>query len=292
MEKTIIKISLLTAFISFYSCGEPEKAPTEIPVNYVKVSTILDTEVNSKLYNIPSPIETFTILKMSGAAFDKSLLNPAKNISKYVSNFSRAVNLGTYSSDLSFCLLYKENQDVNFYLKNVNELTASLGIEGDFAQRMTQRLKANTNNPDSVMQIVAEASVDAYMYLKENQRNNTSILITAGGWVEGMHFITNMADKTQKQEIFGLVASQKKVVKNLIKMLEKFESDAEIQSILVDIKDISAIYDTLKPKQDIALASSEKNVASIGNNKSFEITKEQLKTILEKVEALRNKLTS
>ena len=292
MEKIIFRISILTALISSLGCGEPEKAPTEIPVNYVKVSTILDTEVNSKLYNIPSPIETFTILKMSGASFDKSLLNPAKNISKYVSNFSRAVNLGTYSSDLSFCLLYKENQDINFYLKNVNELTASLGIEGDFAQRMTQRLKANANNPDSVMQIVAEASVDAYMYLKENQRNNISILITAGGWVEGMHFITNMAHKTQKQEIFGLVASQKKVVKNLIKMLEKFETDPEISGILVDVKEISTIYDTLKPAHDDAVASTDKNVTSVGNNKSYEVTKEQLKTILEKVEALRNKIIS
>ncbi len=292
MTKPILTISLLTACISLISCGEPDKTPTEIPVNYVKVSTVLDTELNSKLYNIPSPIETFTILKMSGAAFDKSLLNSPKNISKYISSFSKAVNLGTYSSDLSFCLLYKENQDINFYLKDVNELTASLGIEGDFAQRMTQRLKANANNSDSIMQIVAEASVDAYMYLKENQRNNTSILITAGGWVEGMHFITNMANKTQKSEIFGLVASQKKVVKNLIKMLEKFSSDPEISGILVDIKDISAIFDTLKPAHDDAVASTDKNVTSVGNNKSYEVTKEQLKAILEKVETLRNKLTS
>ncbi len=291
MKETIKTIALFTAFISIISCGEASKTPTEMPVDSVKVTPEVNAEAGSKLYNIPSPIETFTILKMSGADFDKTLLNPAKNISKYTSSFSKSVNLGTYSSDLSFCLLYKEKQDITFYLKNVNELTAALGIEGDFAQSVTQRLKANADNSDSIMRIVSEASVDAYLYLKENQRSNTSILITTGGWVEGMHFITNMANKTKKKEILGLVASQKKVIKNLVRMLEKFETDPEIAGLLVDIKDISAIYDNLKPTQEIATASSDKKMASIGNNKSFDVSEEQLKTITEKVEKLRNKLT-
>lgn len=292
MNKTIKNISLFTAVISLMSCGESTKTSTEMAVDSVSTSAVSGSELGSKLYNIPSPIETFTILKMSGATFDKALLNPAKNISKYNSVFAKSVNLGTYSADLSFCLLYKENQDINFYLKNVNELTTALGIDGDFAQSMTARLKANPNNSDSIMQIVSEASVDAYLYLKENQRNNTSVLITAGGWVEGMHFITNMAGKSKNAEILGLVASQKKVVKNLIKMLQKFEADPEIATLLVDIKEIAAIYDTLKPKQEVAVASADKAIVSIGANTSFEVTEEQLKAIQEKVEVLRNKLTT
>lgn len=292
MKKTIKKISFFAAFISLISCGESSKTPNEMAVDSVKMAPAVDAEFGSKLYNIPSPIETFTILKMSGASFDKSLLNPAKNISKYASSFSKAVNLGTYSADLSFCLLYKENQDINFYLKNVNELTAALGIDGDFAQSITERLKANHDNSDSITKIVSEASVDAYLYLKENQRDNTSVLVTTGGWIEGMHFITNMADKTQKKEIIGLVANQKKVVRNLIRMLEKFQSEPEIAAILVDIKELLAIYETLKPIQEIAVASADKNIVSIGNNKSFELSNEQLKAILEKVETLRNKLTT
>jgi len=291
MNKTIKTISLFTAFISLISCGESSKTPNEMAVDSVRVSPTSDVEMGSKLYNIPSPIETFTILKMSGATFDKSLLNSPKNITKYVSNFSKAVNLGTYSADLSFCLLYKENQDLNLYLKNVNDLTTALGIEGDFAESVTKRLEANANNTDSIMQIVSEASVDAYMYLKENQRNNTSVLITAGGWVEGMHFITDMATKTNKKEIVSLVASQKKVLKNLIKMLEKFESDAEIAAVIKDIQDISSIYDNLKPTQEKAVASADKSIASIGNNQSYDLSAEQLKAITEKVESLRNKLT-
>lgn len=292
MKKAIKIISLFTVLVSVMSCGESSKTTNDMAADSVKTIAVADVDDNAPLYNIPSPIETFTILKVSGATFDKSYLNPVKNIAKYNSSFSKAVNLGTYSADLSFCLLYKQNADVNVYLKNISELTSSLGIVDGFVQSVTKRLEANTNNSDSMMQIVSEATVNANLYLKENQRNNITALITAGGWIEGMHFITNMAVKTEKKEIIGLVAGQKNVLKNLIKMLEKSKSDSEVAGVLTDIKDIASIYDSLKPIQGKASASEDKNIKSIGDNKSYDLSKEQLKSILEKVEALRNKLTN
>lgn len=274
------------------SCGEPSKTANDMAVDSVKTVAPADVDDNAPLYNIPSPIETFTILKVSGATFDRLYLNPVKNITKYNSSFSKAINLGTYSADLSFCLLYKQNADVNVYLKNISELTNSLGIIDGFVQSVTKRLEANTNNSDSVMQIVSEATVNANLYLKENQRNNITALITAGGWIEGMHFLTNMAVKTEKKEIIGLVAGQKNVLKNLIKMLEKSKSDSEVAGVLIDITAISTIFDSLKPIQEKAVASENKNIKSIGDNKSYDLSNEQLKSILEKIEALRNKLTN
>ena len=85
---------------------------------------------------------------MSGSSFDKSVLNPANKISKYVSTFSKAANLGAYSTDLSFCFLYKQNQDFNNYLKNINELVTALGIDGSYGTEVNKRLQANNNNLD------------------------------------------------------------------------------------------------------------------------------------------------
>ena len=39
------------------------------------------------------------------------------------------------------------------------------------------------------------------------------ILIAAGGWVEAMYILTNMAEKTQKEDVIGLVGDQKIVLK-------------------------------------------------------------------------------
>jgi hypothetical protein len=292
MKQIIRYIPLFIAIFSMTSCGDAGKNPSENTVYSAEVNTNTEAAKDIVLYNIPSPIETFTILKMAGPGFDKSLTNPLSNESKYVSNFSKAINLGVYSTDLSFCFLYKQNQEFNNYLKSVNNLTTALGIDGSYGQTVTKRMQDNSDNLDSLMKIVSEASVNADLYLKENQRVNTTALIAAGSWIEAMHIITSIALKKDNSLLTGLVADQKIAARNMSKMLEQFESDPEISDLSKDIKDISSFYDSLQPVQGNSLVSEDKLLKSVGNNTNYELNKEQLKTILDKVEALRNKLTN
>jgi len=292
MKKITRNIPYFIALAVMAGCGDGGKNPSESTVDSSEVKTTTETVKDIVLYNIPSPVETFTILKMSGSGFDKSLANDPRNESKYVSNFSKAVNLGVYSTDLSFCFLYKQNQEFNNYLKNVNNLTTALGIDGSYGQSVSKRLQDNSNNMDSLMAIASEASVNADLYLKENQRVNTTALVAAGSWIEAMHIITSIALKKENSLISGLVADQKVTARNLSKMLEQFESEAEIAELSKSVKDISAFYDSLQPVQGNSLVSEDKLLKSIGNNTSYELSKEQLKAIYDKVEALRNKLTN
>jgi hypothetical protein len=287
-----IIVNYLVVFItsiSIFSCGESVKK-TELPVDSRSTKTNIDSSKSIIFFNTPSTLETFTILKMSGSAFDKSLMNPTEKISKYVSTFSKAANLGSYSTDLSFCFLYKQNQDFSLYLKNINQLTNALGIDGSYGMEVNKRIQANSNNLDSLMAIVSEAGINADEYLLKNDRNIETATIAAGGWIEAMYIITLIADKTQKMEIIGLVGDQKIVLKNLMNKLAKFESDADIKSTLTDMKEIEAVFESVQLRQNKPV-SLEKDMMSVGNNSSFELSKEQLKSILKKVTALRNKIT-
>ncbi|MCW3104661.1 MAG: hypothetical protein JWO09_3101 [Bacteroidetes bacterium] len=292
MKKITRNIPYLIALAVMAGCGDGGKNPSESTADSSDVKTNTETVKDIVLYNIPSPVETFTILKMSGSGFDKALANDPRNESKYVSNFSKAVNLGVYSTDLSFCFLYKQNQEFNNYMKNVNNLTTALGIDGSYGQTVSKRLQDNSNSMDSLMAIASEASVNADLYLKENQRMNTTALVAAGSWIEAMHVITSIALKKENSLISGLVADQKVAARNLSKMLEQFESDAEIAELSKSVKDISTFYDSLQPVQGNSLVSEDKLLKSIGNNTSYELSKEQLKAIYDKVEALRTKLTN
>jgi hypothetical protein len=290
MLRTIKRISLVLASVSMIGCGGSGTNPAENPADSTEVKTEKKDSSSIVFYNIPSPLETFTILKMCGSGFDKSVLNSPDKLAKYVSTFQKCLNLGAYSTDLSFCYLYKQNQDFNSYSKNINELTNSLGIDASYGQDVTKRLQANSNNLDSLMAIVSEAGVNADQYLKENQRNVETATIAAGGWIEAMYIITSIADKTQNKDIIGLVGDQKIVLKNLTNMLEQFQSDADIQSILGDMKAIGVTYETIQASQSTPV-SSDKDIISVGNNTTFEVSKEQLRSILEKITALRNKIT-
>jgi hypothetical protein len=73
-------------------------------------------------------------------------------------------------------------------------------------------------------------------------------------------------------------------------MLEQFESNEEIKDILNDMKVIAVTYETIQASQSTPV-SSDKDIISVGSNTSFEVSKEQLKSILEKITALRNKIT-
>ena len=213
MKQIIKNTAMFIASVSLISCGG-SGTTGENTTDSTTVKVSKDSSKSVVFYNIPSPLETFTILKMSGSGFDKSVMNPTDKISKYVTNFQKAANLGAYSTDLSFCFLYKQNQDFNNYIKNVTDLTNALGIDGSYGQEVSKRLQKNTNNLDSLMAIVSEAGVNADQYLKENQRNTETATIAAGGWIEAMYIISNIADKTQNKDIIGLVGDQKIVLNN------------------------------------------------------------------------------
>ena len=280
---------MFIASVSLIGCGG-SGSTTENSVDSTAVKTSIDSSKSVVFYNIPSPLETFTILKMSGSGFEKSALNPTDKVSKYVTNFQKSANLGAYSTDLSFCYLYKQNQDFNNYIKNITDLTNALGIDGSYGQEVNKRLQKNSNNLDSLMAIVSEAGINADQYLKENQRNTEIATIAAGGWIEAMYIISNIAEKSQNKDVIGLVGDQKIVLRNLMNMLEQFQNDEDIKSILSDMRDISVTYETIQASQSTPL-TSDKDIISVGNNTAFVVSKEQLKSILDKVTTLRNKIT-
>ncbi len=288
MIRLFKNITVILTAVSLISCGGSRT--TETPNDSTEVKNSIDTSKSVVFYNIPSPLETFTILKISGSAFDKTVLNPTDKMPKYISSFSKAANLGAYSTDLSFCYLYKQNQDFNNYLKNINELTNALSIDGSYGQGVNKRLQDNITNLDSLMAIVTEAGIYADQYLKDNQRNIATATIAAGGWIEAMYIVTAIAEKTQKEDVIGLVGDQKIVLTNLINMLDQFKADEDINALLIEMKGIAAIYESVKATQDKPV-TSDKDIISVGNNTSYKLSSDQLKAILEKVTVLRYKIT-
>jgi hypothetical protein len=290
IKKTLLYTAMLSFPLIIISCGGGDHKIDETITETLVSDEDTDSSHAVVFYNIPSPTETYITLKLSDAKYDKSLLNPTENISKYVNNFSKAINLGIYAADLSFALIYEQSQDVNTYLKNINQLTSELNIDGQFMQKIAQRVKENPNNLDTLAKIINEVKINSSIYLSENKMDNTTALITTGGWIEAMYILTSIADKTPKKDLINLVADQKYALKNLVKTLEQFKSEAIIASLLNDIADIANDYEALTPVKSSPAKAKNDEIPSIGDNTTLELTKEQLKTVLKKVTALRNKL--
>ncbi|MEO6883320.1 MAG: hypothetical protein ABI199_04760 [Bacteroidia bacterium] len=242
-------------------------------------------------YSIPSPIEIGQLLKSAGATYNKDYLNPVENVSKYVTSNGKALNLGVYGTDLSFTSIFDKSQESMFYLKCTNTLATGLGINGAFGESTTSRVQANMDNKDSLLHIISDAYWAADSYLKDNQRPNTSSMIIAGGWIEGLYIATKIAVSSNNQNIAVRIAEQKSSLQNLISLLQNSSNqDQDIRNLLVQLKELNADFAVLQTTQSKTTVSTDKahNITTIGNNSKTTITNEQLKTIADKVETIRN----
>jgi len=57
----------------------------------------------------PSPMETASLIKRSGASFHADALNGADRASDYTTSDAQAINLGIYGADLSYATIFEEN---------------------------------------------------------------------------------------------------------------------------------------------------------------------------------------
>src|SRR5687768_1496297 len=68
---------------------------------------VISGEVNDILHRIPSPLEISVLLKESGRKYNAGFLNAPDNLSRYNTNYKRALNLGIYGTDLGYTNIYE-----------------------------------------------------------------------------------------------------------------------------------------------------------------------------------------
>lgn len=279
------------------SCGDD--APVTEEVTSQEVEETQDDpnknqlmEIDGKVFSIPSPIQTATLIKNSGTNYNKEMLNVPSNVTKYSTNFKKSINLGIYGADLGYVTLYDQTQDAISYLTAIKSIGDDLGVSSAFDMELVERFEKNIGNQDSLLALVSDAYKSSDRYLKNNQQNDVGGLILAGGWIESLYFATNAAEMTSNPEIVKRIGEQKATLSNLIKLLTPFYSNPEYASMidqLIEMENLFAkiniTYTYVKPTVD-----AQKKTTTINSTTEVNITDEDLKAISEKILAIRNDL--
>lgn len=200
------------------------------------------------IQQIPSPLEISVLLKESGTNYDKSLLNSSDNVSKYNSNFDKAVNLGIYGTDLGYTNIYEQNQDALFYLGAIRKLAEGLSIGQFFDFSAISRLATNSKNLDSLLLITTQNFNNINSYLQEQERANLSILILTGGWLEALHISNQVLKKNiSNQELREKVGEQKIILENIMLLLSFYEnSDPNIGDLKEKMSTLKKEFDKIE----------------------------------------------
>tara|TARA_B110000046_G_scaffold35749_1_gene38998 strand:- start:14720 stop:15643 length:924 start_codon:yes stop_codon:yes gene_type:complete len=294
-SQTILKKIGVITFVAFFlvGCAEETKrgdkeGGEKTEENKEKKDANL-MKINGKIFSVPSPIQTAFLLKHSGAAYSSEMLSPTSNASNLPTSAKKALNLGIYGADMGYATIYDQTQDAISFMAITKRLSAELGMTNIFDETMIIRFEANLGNQDSLLALVSDAFKSADSYLKTNEQNDLSVLILAGGWIETLHFATNIVKTNDNQNIKNRIGEQKITIKNLISLMLPFQDKTPLGTIINQLNELNDIYDGIEFNYTYKMASTdeETKTTTINSTLKVDMSPELLADISAKVEAIR-----
>jgi hypothetical protein len=280
--------SILLLVIGLSSCGG-ENNKESIDKEALDPTASLNTNFDGKIFSIPSPVQTAMLIKDLKLPFDGNMLNAVENAKNYSTEFSQAINLGIYGTDLGYCALYEQKNNALKYLSVIEKITGQLGLEGAFDKNFMSRFEKNSENQDSMVVIVSDAFRKADYFLKNAKRKSTSSLILAGGWIESMHFACKMSAQSNNPKITERIGEQQQTLNTMIEILEEYNKSKQNDALIASLTDLKTDFDKIVIEYTyVAPKTDAKNkTTTLQNELKVSISKELLSSISEKINTIR-----
>jgi hypothetical protein len=299
----ILITGLILALLA--GCGssnktDEDKLMTELADTTKKAAepSISKELITGVLGQIPSPLEISVLLKESGRKYNSSYLNSPDNLSKYNSNYQKALNLGIYGTDLGYTNIYEQNQDGVRYMGTIKELADGLNIGQFFDIETIGRLATNSKNLDSLLLITTQNFNNINHYLQTQSRENLSVLLLTGGWLEALHIVCEVskANPTNKQ-LQETIGEQKIIFENIMLLLSFYkDTDQNMASLLNDMETLKAAFDkvniTYTYKESTFEVVDGVMVIKDNSTSTITITPEDISNIAGTTNSIRSKIIS
>jgi hypothetical protein len=268
-----------------------------------EASGTLDAETQEQLntakrifYSLPSPLETAMLIKNAGARYDEELMNPVSNTSRYITSKSKALNLGIYSTDLSYASLFDQSQATLDYVGAAKEMADGLNILDAIDEETVNQLEEQINNRDAIIDIISETLMNSSSFLKENDLEGTASVVLVGGWVEGLYIATSLVNDNELDDnkLVERIVDQKLSLDIMISLLESSPEDQDAQAVLEDVKALKIIFDkiTINQGEVTAVEDPETNVTTLKSESSMKITNRVFTELKTKVIEIRSSYIS
>ncbi len=285
---------LLASSVIFISCNNNNKEVTDENKIVETQDTVKAGVINigGQLFSIPSPIQTAMLIQKLGIPFNKGILFPSNKTNTFNTDAIRSIMLGVYGADLGYVSMYNQTQEALTYLAAIKQLADKLGISSAFNEETFKRFENNLTNKDSLVILVGVAYRASDNYLKNNKRLDISSLILLGGWLESMNISIESYKAKPSDEIKRRIAEQKLAVNNLLQLITLNVPDQT--DLTADLKDLIMIYEKVEFQYKYVEPTTDttRKITYINSTNNLVIDEDTFKNIIEKIQALRNKITS
>jgi hypothetical protein len=272
--KSVIRLSvILLAIILAGACKNSSNDKNKKETRIIKpvVKEAIKKEVEEIIYPLPTSFEVTNMLNDIGVPYIIGISNPVENVEKYFTEKSKALNLGVYGADLSYASTYNINQEVILYLESSRRLTDDLEISAIYNEELLEEVEKNINNKEKLVDIITNSFYNIYEFLQKNGRENLSLMVIAGSWIEALYLTTHVsASIHHNYNIVKIVHEQKATLDNLVNILQEYKDDPDITELLHDLNPIKEVYDSIDES----------------------LTEQQVNAIIAAVESVREKIVS
>ncbi|MCQ2253210.1 MAG: hypothetical protein MJZ61_07155 [Bacteroidales bacterium] len=253
-------------------------------------------KVNNRLFNVPSPLQLAGIFKKFNLPYRNEMLNSVGKRSDYTTSFKQALNVGVYGCDLGYINVYEQLPDAAQYFAAIRSLTTELGILNSFSEQTMKRIEDNNGDKDSLLYIASIIYRESDSYLMNSERNEIGALIIAGGWVEGLYFLTHLQSIDDMDAgLFQIIGQQKRPLDNLIELLRPYYNklNPAYDEFLEKLSDVANIYEDITVNYTYKASETDdvNKITIINSESTVSINKAQVKHIAEKIAEIRADIT-
>ncbi len=262
--------------------------------NYFNNKNSSLVKFNGKIFNIPSPTQMAILTKEISLPLNKDVLNSTENYHLYNTNYKQALNIGAYGSDLAYLNIYEQFNETTKYISIIKKMANNLEIFNSLTNNTIKRLEQNSNNKDSILYILSTVYRDIDIYLVDNNRNNISVLIIAGGWIESIYITTQILQHDKKHAVIDRIGEQKYVLDNLIELLRPFylQENENFDNLIETLAELQTIFEAINTEYiyNETITDEKNKITYINSTTNIVISEANLNKIIQKVEKIRNRM--
>lgn len=272
-------IYFLSLFIIF-SC---QNETTEKINNAVgdKNEIILDSN-QAMIYTVPTPIQITSALKMLDITFSEDIIRDTKdNKTTYLSNFSKALNLGINLVDFAYVVMYDKDQTSLIYFNKIENLTKELDLQNQKTIDILKKCRTNLNKKDSLFKTLLTFQNEVDKRLFEIQKEEVSILIISGFYIEGLYMLMNHYDKLMNNKALttfysnnlnNIILQQKIYLESLIDLMKMYPSN-DFVKLTKSFNTLNIAFENLNIRYEYSDKEKKIKNVSFNTSKINDITK-------------------
>jgi len=253
-------IILLFAFVmmNVVNCDKDKKQ------NDSEIDKIVFGSVSKDMdYILPSPAQLFNSLEKGKNINWKGLVVLNKN-TNYTSDVQLALNIGARSADGLVSVYANDMKMAKDLWMTINDLAQRLNLDESLSEtKKTLKKAIDAKDMKALRQSLDVAHSATEKALKIRKDNDLAVLVSLGGWLEGMYLTSKGLVQTYDNASAKLLRQGDLVgtfIKRISKMNNTIKNQSSLKTIIIELPKVKKLVDVKRNK-----AVSKKNVLKLFN---------------------------